>query len=411
MLRIQNVLLASLLLTYPLIPGRVLGLPTSAHGLLLGAAVLIYVLTVRRQDVRAAVPYLAFFVPFGVAMVLASAGFEVGYVRSLLLGGIASYLFARSLRPSASTRLLDWLLLIVALTAFMRVVYALFPEVWAWTLAARLGLALLNTTFADPVLYGLFLIVGLARSVSLYLRYGSIARLAVVVILILAVIANAVRGVWVGAVIATLVAAGLARSPRRTVVVLAVMLIAFWAFLAAMQARIDSYHPLLDPGELPAPQVYALDIKLKATLSAKNREDFSQTGRIALIKAGLAAWRESPFLGIGPGRFAERSNEYVPQGTHLTLDDGTGPFDPHNMYLAILTDAGLLGFAGFTGMLGMIVIPAFILARRRTAPQALIVLLPAFVGLSIVGLAHDIHLDRAWWIVLGLLHGVSRGLE
>jgi O-antigen ligase len=405
MLRIQDVLLASLLLTYPLIPGRVLGLPTSAHGLLLGAAVLIYVFTVRRQDVRAAVPYLAFFVPFGVAMVLASAGFEVGYVRSLFLGGIASYLFARSLRPPASTRLLDWFLLIIALTAFMRVAYALFPEVWAWTLAARLSLALLNTTFADPILYGLFLIVGLASSVSLYLRYGSIARLAVVVILILAVIANAVRGVWVGAVIATLVAAGLARSPRRTVVVLAVMLIAFWGFRAAMQARLDSCDPLSEPCR------YALDIKLKATLSAKNREDFSQTGRIALIKAGLAAWRESPFLGIGPGRFAERSNEYVPQGTHLTLDDGTGPFDPHNMYLAILTDAGLLGFAGFTGMLGMIVIPAFILARRRTASPALIVLLPAFVGLSIVGLAHDIHLDRAWWIVLGLLHGVSRGQE
>ncbi len=220
--------------------------------------------------------------------------------------------------------------------------------------------------------------------------------------------ATASRGIWLGALCGTLAYLGLARRWRRGAVVLAVMVLAFWGFNALMQARLDAF--IRSGGNLshaPPTVTSARDIRLKSTLSQKNTDDLSSQGRWGFVMTGLRMWRRYPLFGVGPGEFLERAAEFLPERKgQASIAAESSSLDPHNIYVAILTDAGAVGMLGFLGMLALIIARAW---RRRgegsDKKAAVDVLLAGVIALSVVGLAHDVHLERLWWITLGFLHG------
>jgi len=105
--------------------------------------------------------------------------------------------------------------------------------------------------------------------------------------------------------------------------------------------------------------------------SAVSAPDRSVSDRYALWRTAAAMWRDHPIAGVGPKRFAEYRDVYAP----LELSSGSDVEDaqlgfrrepllsPHNMYLLVLSEQGLLGAVGFGLLLASIAAAAW---RRRS---------------------------------------------
>lgn len=75
----------------------------------------------------------------------------------------------------------------------------------------------------------------------------------------------------------------------------------------------------------------------------------SNLSRIQLIETGVRMIRDYPLLGVGPGNFAIRYEEYKqPDALDVTASY------PHNLFLNIATANGLLGLVSFLALLGTV---------------------------------------------------------
>jgi O-antigen ligase len=71
--------------------------------------------------------------------------------------------------------------------------------------------------------------------------------------------------------------------------------------------------------------------------------------RIVFWRNTVRMIHDHPFLGVGTGGFLDGYMPYV-QGVPGWKGDGTG--DPHNQFLKILGEQGLIGFAAFLFLIG-----------------------------------------------------------
>lgn len=78
------------------------------------------------------------------------------------------------------------------------------------------------------------------------------------------------------------------------------------------------------------------------------------------------------FLGYGRGVYPEKP--------------------PHNSFLTILVDYGIVGLASFTGILGYSILLFFRRRRQSAAPLAIV------LSLSAAATFNDYHLTREWWM-------------
>jgi hypothetical protein len=404
--RIWQYVLAALVALYFLAPAQLPWIPVSAQGALVALVFFAHLVDRRgRIDLTLLVPLALFFGPLVLAMVFAPGGYVVEYVRPLILGGIASYLFAFYFRDLRSLRSSGIMLILLLPSAVFSIAFFLVPELIDGVPPSLRLLAW--GVLGDAILYGLFLIVGHLALVHAYVRARGHLLLAPVLVTTLALIATGSRGIWLGTLVGTGLCLVLSRRGRRGAVVLIMMALTFWGFRTLMQARVDGY--VESGGNLaaaPRAVEFALTIKVKGALSEKNRQD-ALLDRWVIVVTGLRIWRRFPLLGAGPGTFAQRAGEFLPAARGPVLPAEDTPVDPHNIYIAILTDAGAVGMAGFLGMLGLIMVRAWRRRQRGEGEPALNVLMASVIALSAVGLVHDVHLDRLWWIMLGLLNGQS----
>ncbi|MFG2075325.1 O-antigen ligase family protein [Nonomuraea maritima] len=103
-----------------------------------------------------------------------------------------------------------------------------------------------------------------------------------------------------------------------------------------------------------------LDRRLASITEVVTDPDQSVSDRYSLWTAATGMWVDNPLTGVGPRRFGELRDTYAP----LELSSGSDTDDPvhgyerrpllspHNMYLLILSEQGLLGLAAFAGFLG-----------------------------------------------------------
>lgn len=132
--------------------------------------------------------------------------------------------------------------------------------------------------------------------------------------------------------------------------------------------------------------------------------DPSIVGRSSYVWAGAAIIRDHPILGIGTNNFPLYYQEYArPLGVVLTRDARA----PHDLYLEVATETGLLGAAAF----GVLVLSLCVVLRRcwRTSGQSQEMReLALAVALALFGyLVGSIFLHSAFWRFAWLLVGFA----
>lgn len=207
-------------------------------------------------------------------------------------------------------------------------------------------------TFGASDVMGMATVVsfGLVCSVGLALGRNSVRQRAVAagcaVALLLPLALSFSRGAWIATAVtcgAQLVLAGLRRALKVAAVVAATGVILVGGFglgSAQLQERIDSVTRVTD-----AP-------------------DQSVTDRYTLWAAAAGMWREHPLTGVGLKGFPEHRDAHASLALSAGSDtEGAGAdfrkqplLSPHNMYLLVLAEQGLLGLLALAGCwLGLLV--------------------------------------------------------
>ncbi|MET9457225.1 O-antigen ligase family protein [Streptomyces canus] len=190
---------------------------------------------------------------------------------------------------------------------------------------------------ATVVSFGLVCSVGLALGRTSVRQRAVAAGCAVALLLPLALSFS--RGAWIATAVtcgAQLVLAGLRRALTVTAAVAATGVILVGGFglgSAQLQERIDSVTRVTD-----AP-------------------DQSVTDRYTLWAAAAGMWREHPLTGVGLKGFPEHRDAHASLALSAGSDtEGAGAdfrkqplLSPHNMYLLVLAEQGLLGLLALAG--------------------------------------------------------------
>ncbi|MBW8486901.1 O-antigen ligase family protein [Actinomadura parmotrematis] len=113
--------------------------------------------------------------------------------------------------------------------------------------------------------------------------------------------------------------------------------------------------------------------------SSVDAPDRSVSDRYDLWGTAVAIWRDHPVTGVGVKNFPEFRDTYAPLGLSgaSETDDPTHGYrrqpllSPHNEYLLVLSEQGVLGLAGFLLLFGALV-RGLALRRDRTDPAWLL---------------------------------------
>ncbi|MFI6035326.1 O-antigen ligase family protein [Streptomyces sp. NPDC051315] len=258
---------------------------------------------------------------------------------------------------------------------------------------------------ATVVSLGLVCAVGLALGRT-SLRQRAIAT-ACALALLLPLALSFSRGAWIATVVtcsAQLALAGMRRALRVGAVVAAVGVILVGGFgvgTAMLQERISSITRVTD-----AP-------------------DQSVTDRYTMWAAAVGMWREQPLTGVGLKGFPEHRDTHASLALSAGSDtDGAGAgfrrqplLSPHNMYLLILGEQGLVGLLALVGSwLALLVCALRGLVRVRAARGAGLDCALVACGLLVWQLTDFLYADiggpstvltavclglAAWWALVG----------
>ena len=91
-------------------------------------------------------------------------------------------------------------------------------------------------------------------------------------------------------------------------------------------------------------------------------EEEMTVGRPVIWSAALRLYNENPVIGAGPGVFFEYSREYMSymlgSAEDININDPDKPnyhkvdnMNPHNIFLVMLSETGMIGFLIFTSLL------------------------------------------------------------
>jgi O-antigen ligase len=209
------------------------------------------------------------------------------------------------------------------------------PTVVTFALLAALAVALETTgaTRRAAAVAGLFLIVPLALSLS--------------------------RGAWLSAIVGVVAVVALSSMRRLLLLASVAVLVGFIAFgiarpdLGVVGARASSLVTARETG--PA-------------------ADSSVRDRYRLWAAAIGMWGDNPIAGVGPRNFALWRDSYaaLDLSSFSEISDPVGGYrrvqleSPHNLYLLILSEQGIVGMAAFLTFLLVLSVGAFRRLRARS---------------------------------------------
>jgi hypothetical protein len=129
---------------------------------------------------------------------------------------------------------------------------------------------------------------------------------------------------------------------------------------------------------------------LDVNKSTEDVVDLSIVYREAAQHAGLAMFADHPLIGVGPGNFNALVPEYVREGV-ASLPPGAqlGEIAPHNTYLEMSAESGIVGLAAYLFLVGSgMTMAALALRRANRAPDDVpdIARFRAFTAATIAGL-------------------------
>ncbi len=135
--------------------------------------------------------------------------------------------------------------------------------------------------------------------------------------------------------------------------------------------------------------------------------DASLVGRVAAQKAGVAMFLDHPALGVGTANFLARQPEYQ----RVTGFVSTRLLAPHNLYLQMAAEGGILGLTAWTLFFCgsfFVALRGLVLVRRRDGPRSALGYVSVGVLAGLVGFAAaSVFLHLAYLRVLLFVIGVG----
>lgn len=200
---------------------------------------------------------------------------------------------------------------------------------------------------ATVVSYGLVIALALALSVRGWQRAAALAALAV---LAAALVLSLSRGTWLACAVAVVV----------------MVLLSGWRKALAIGSACACAGLLLLVSGVGST---TLKQRVASIGSVSSHPDQSVNDRYGLWETAVAMWSDHPVLGVGPRGFVAYRDNYAPLQVSASSDtaDAVNGFQrqelrsPHNMYLLVLSEQGLLGVSAFALLWGA---PAVWSARR-----------------------------------------------
>lgn len=116
--------------------------------------------------------------------------------------------------------------------------------------------------------------------------------------------------------------------------------------------------------------------RVESLASVSSQPDQSVNDRYGLWEAATGIWRDHPIVGVGPRGFVAFRDTYAPLQVSAGSDiaDPVNGFQrqelrsPHNMYLLVLSEQGLIGFLAFVLLWGGLLV--YTLRRRSLVDSA-----------------------------------------
>jgi O-antigen ligase len=123
--------------------------------------------------------------------------------------------------------------------------------------------------------------------------------------------------------------------------------------------------------------------------------------RLWMAQTARNMFLKNPVIGIGLGNYKFLYNQYKPEGTPKKENE-----KPHNAYLEILAESGIIGFALFGGAFLILFNGIYKKYRSISTTDNKILfsgLMLALIGLMIHGLSFGILVHNHTWIIIGLV--------
>ena len=121
-------------------------------------------------------------------------------------------------------------------------------------------------------------------------------------------------------------------------------------------------------------------------------------GRSDIWKTGFELWKDNPVFGVGLNNFREVFNQYLGISSFGPTRYIGSRLDPHNAYLCILSELGLVGFAIFSAMLYCCLRTLRKYDRTLKAFMA-----STFVFILVLSLGGTLIWSKNYWLILGLI--------
>ena len=303
-------------------------------------------------------------------------------------------------------RNLNWVqLTLVILGVYLSVTAFAETQFWSWLIYPKYIASAVYSEFLgrgrgpflNPIGNGMFLTAGLAATLLYWPSCGVRGRLLISILAVtfaIGISCTYTRSVWIGAAV-TAAFIGLQLVPGRMrpsaigiALIIAVSLVATrWEDLLAFKR---------DKG---ADAAITLDsVKLRPILA-------------------YVAWQmfeDRPLWGCGFGQYSAVVRDYIyDRSTPLNLSRASG-FVPHNVFLGILAETGLLGLVPFQLFIAMCLRDAFRVWRTARIPRAArrhAALTIAIVGTYLLnGMFHDVSVIAMSNMLLLFLCGLSSGI-
>lgn len=251
--------------------------------------------------------------------------------------------------------------------------------------------------FLNPVGNGLFLSAGLFAVVQWWPRLSRLGRgalMAVAAVIFVGVYCTLTRSVWLGAGLGLLMIIWLAVPSTWRIPMFIALVLAAAPVLALKWQKLNSF-------------------KRDAHVSA---HDMAQSAKLRPILAAIAwkMFQDYPLFGCGFGQYKEVDVNYFDERFGDLPLKMAGPYVQHNVFLALLTQLGIVGLGCWLLTLGLWARNAWRVWSNKQAPlwarQHGLVLIALLIAYAVNGMFHDIGIITMVNMLLFFAAGVCQGL-
>lgn len=139
-------------------------------------------------------------------------------------------------------------------------------------------------------------------------------------------------------------------------------------------------------------------------------EDGAVLGRVAENLAALEMFVDNPVLGVGPGGYPYKYEDYAQT---IGFNIREGPREPHNLYLGLGSEMGLVGLVSFMAIVTVLVYQshrAWMAVRSIDRGQADLVAagIAAIAAYLVTGVFLHLSYERYLWLLLAMTDVVVR---